>query len=152
MNYTSTFVCNGFSLALWSRLTGWSAKTYEKWSFLGIFSRLSSFPQVFGQVKEWFILELLEMMKAPHVVACSIIFMFLWSRLKGRSAQTYKKWSFFSIFSCLDPFSQGFDQVKKYLMLEIQKIIRLSPAVASLICFYFVLRSKLRSVQSFEKW
>ena len=77
MSYTSTFVRSGFHLALWSRLTRWSAKTNEKLSFSCIFSRLGSFPHVFGQLKEWFLLELLEMMKASHVVVCSIVFVWL---------------------------------------------------------------------------
>ena len=50
-----------------------SAQTSEKCSilsiFLSIFSRLRSFPKVFGQVKEWLILESHEMIRVPHVVA-----------------------------------------------------------------------------------
>ena len=38
------------------------------------FSRLGTFPQVFGQVKEWLILELQEMIKVPHEIACAIDF------------------------------------------------------------------------------
>ena len=41
-----------------------------KWSFFGVFSRLGPFLQVFGQVKEWLILKLDEMIRIPHVVAC----------------------------------------------------------------------------------
>ena len=38
--------------------------------FCSIFSRLDSFPQVFGQVKEWLMLDLHEIIRVPHVVAC----------------------------------------------------------------------------------
>ena len=41
-----------FYFVLWSEVSRTSAKTYEKWSFLGVFSRFGSFPQDFGQVKE----------------------------------------------------------------------------------------------------
>ena len=41
----------------------------------------------------------------------------------GRGVQSYEKRSFFSVFSRLDPFPQVFEQVKKCLVLELQKII-----------------------------
>ena len=50
------------------------AQTYEKWSFFSIFSRLASFPQVFGQVKECLTLKWHEMIKVLDVVACSMVF------------------------------------------------------------------------------
>lgn len=37
---TFSWMRDGFYFPLWSRLAGRSAKTYEKWSILGIFSRL----------------------------------------------------------------------------------------------------------------
>ena len=37
---------------------------------------------------------------------------FLGSRLAGKSVKSYKKWSFFSIFSPLGPFPQVFGQIK----------------------------------------
>ena len=43
-------------------------------NFFRVFSRLGLFPQVFLQLKEWFILELHEMIRVPHLVACPIIF------------------------------------------------------------------------------
>ena len=45
-------------------------KTYHFWCF----SRLGHFPQVFGQVKEWPILELPEMIKVSHAVTCPMDF------------------------------------------------------------------------------
>ena len=35
-----------------------------------IFSRFAPYPQVFGQVNEWLIVGLHEMIRVPHVVAC----------------------------------------------------------------------------------
>ena len=43
-------------------------------SFFSIISRLGSFPQVFGQVKEWSILKLNEIITVLDLVACPIIF------------------------------------------------------------------------------
>ena len=66
-----------FYLALRSRSARRSAKTYEKWSFLGVFSCLNHFPQFSGQVKEWFLLKLNEMIRISHVVECPIVFVLL---------------------------------------------------------------------------
>ena len=49
-----------------------------------------------------------------------------WSRLAGRSAETYENWLFFSIFNHLGAFPLIFGQVKDCLMLELHKIIRVS--------------------------
>ena len=43
-------------------------------NFFGIFSRLGPFPEVFGQVKEWLIFELHEMIKVPYAVSCPMDF------------------------------------------------------------------------------
>ena len=50
------------------------AQTYEKCSNFSIFSRLSSFPQVFGQAQEYSILKLHEMIRMSQIFACPIIF------------------------------------------------------------------------------
>ena len=67
-------------------------------------------------------------------------FYFVWRlRLAGRSAQSYEKWSFFSDFNRLGSFTQVFGQVKKSLMLELHKVIKVSHEVACpivLILFY----------------
>ena len=63
----------------------------------------------------------------------------LWSILAGTSAQNYEKWSFFSDFRRLGSFTQVFGQVKKSLMLELHKLIKVSHEVACpivLILFY----------------
>lgn len=69
-------MCDGFLFRFWSRLSRISNQIYEKWSFLGIFSRLGCFPPVYGKVKVWFISELHEIMKVPHVVAFPIVFLY----------------------------------------------------------------------------
>ena len=57
-----------------SRLAGKSAQIYDKLSFFSIFSRLCAFPQVFGQVNEWPIVEFQEMIIMSHLVARPIVF------------------------------------------------------------------------------
>ena len=42
---------------------------------------LSPFPHSFGQVKEWVILKLHEMIRVSHVVACPIVFVLLYNRV-----------------------------------------------------------------------
>ena len=45
-----------------------------KRSFFSTFSRVDPFPQVFRQVKDILMLQLHEMIKAPHVAVCPIVF------------------------------------------------------------------------------
>ena len=40
------------------------------------FCRLGPFPSVFGKVKEWLMLKSYEIIKAIHVVVCTIVFLF----------------------------------------------------------------------------
>ena len=77
-----------------------------------------------------------------------------WVKSAGRSVQIYEKWSIFSIFRCLGPFTQVFGQVNKWLMLELHKIITVSDVIACLnvFLFFFWMRLAGRSVQSYEKW
>ena len=56
---------------------GWQdlcAKTYEKCSTLSIFNCFRPFSQVFVEVKECIISEMLEMIKVLHVVVCPMLF------------------------------------------------------------------------------
>ena len=57
------------------------------------------------------------------------------SILAGRSAQTYEECSNLRIISLLGLFLQLLGQVKKWLILELHKMIRMSRAVAYLIIF-----------------
>ena len=111
-------------------------KTIKIESFFSVFSRLDSFPQVFGQVKGWLMLEFQKMRRVSHEVAFSIFFI-LWAKLAGRSVQNYEKWSFYSVVIRLSPFPQVFEQIKKWLTLQLHKIIRVSYLVAFPFFFFF---------------
>ena len=52
----------------------------KEWSFFSIFIPLGFYPQVFGQVKEWLIVELREIIRVPHIVACPMNFNLLCDR------------------------------------------------------------------------
>ena len=65
----------------------------------------------------------------------------LWSWPLVKSIQIYEKWYFFSIFSSLDPFPWVFRQVKEWLILELDKMIRVSNLVASIDFNLFYERS-----------
>ena len=72
-------------------------------------------------------------------IACSWVpncfYFVLWSILAGRSAQTYEKWSYFSIFSRFGLFLQIFEQVIGWPILELYKMIRVLHAVSCPIVF-----------------
>ena len=79
-----------------------SVQNYENSSFFGVFSRLGHFPQVFGQVKEWLILELHEMIKVPDAVACPVDFNLLCYRGgQQRGVLKLMKNDHFLIFSAI---------------------------------------------------
>ena len=127
-NYKSTScscVPSCFCLVWWSRLAGKSAPNYEKWTFFSIFSRFGSSPQVFGQVKEWLVLDL-------HKIR---FFFILWVRLAGRSVHSYEKWSFVNIVSRFCPFPQVFGHVNDWSILEVHEIIRVLHVVACSVVF-----------------
>ena len=63
-------------------LTGRSVPSYEKWSFFSVFSHLGPFPLVFGQGKEWLMLELHGTIQVPDAVLCPVVFNLL-DRLKS---------------------------------------------------------------------
>ena len=112
-------------------------------------SCLGPVPQVFGQVKEWLILKLHEMIRVSHVIACPIfiiiaiiiniiiiviiiIIIFGWPRFGWRSAsdQSYKNWSFFGVLSLLGNFQHVFGQLNDWLTLKVQGMIRESHVVS----------------------
>ena len=98
-----TYSCmpNCFYFVLWAKLPGRSVQNYEKWSFFSVFSRLGSFSWVFGQVKEWPILELYETIRVPHIVACPIVFLLFYERSwQGRVFKFMKNNNFY----CFLPF------------------------------------------------
>lgn len=91
-----------FYFVLWPWLAGRSAKAYEKYSILTIFSSLGPFLLKFGQVMKWFKLELHEIIRIWYVMACPMVFVLscgrVWSRSAGKGAQTCESWLFFSNF------------------------------------------------------
>ena len=148
MNYTSTFVRSGFHLALWSRLTRWSAKTNEKWSFSGIFSRL---PHVFGQVKEWFLLELLEMMKASHLVACSIVFVWLCNLGGMGECSKLREMVNFKNFLSFEFCSRVFGHFKVWVTLKSAIVINLVLLMWSPIIFMSIILASKKQCFSLSK-
>ena len=81
--------------------------------FLVFLAVLVLFPQVCGQVKEQLLLELHEMIRVSHAVACPMGFNLFCDRGQQGGVQIYKKLSFSGIFSRLSSFSQDFGQVKE---------------------------------------
>ena len=152
MSVTCSCVPDSFYFVSQAKLAWRDVQNYKNWSFFSVFSRLDSFPQVFGQVKGWLMLEFQKMRRVSHEVAFSIFFI-LWAKLAGRSVQNYEKWSFYSVVIRLSPFPQVFEQIKKWLTLQLHKIIRVSYLVAFPFFFFLVLwvRYGVRSVQSYEK-
>ena len=55
------------------------------------FSCLVPFPQIFGQVKEWLMIELHKIIRMSHVVACPIVFALIYERgCQGRVFKVIK--------------------------------------------------------------
>ena len=73
---TCSCVPNCFYFGLWAELAEMNSQSYKKWSFFSVFMGLSTFPQVFGQVKEWLFLELHKIIRVSHVGTCPIAFLF----------------------------------------------------------------------------
>ena len=59
---------------LWDRSQQGGVFKHGKYSFFSIFSRLDPFLHVLGQMKEWLILHLYQMIRVPFLVACPIVF------------------------------------------------------------------------------
>ena len=96
-NVTFSFVPKWFYLILWARLAGRSVQIMKN-DYFSVFSRLGPFSQVFGQVKEWLMLELHKIIRVSYVVTWPFFFFFiLWMGFPGRSVHSYEKWSF-SVF------------------------------------------------------
>ena len=86
---------------------------YEEWSFFSICSCFGPFPQVFGKVKEQLLLELHEMIRAPHAVAFPMGFNLFCNRGQQEGVLKPTKNDHFQVFSRLSSFSQVFGQVKE---------------------------------------
>ena len=142
----------GFYLALGSRSAGRSF-TYEKWSFLGIFSCLNPFLQFFRQVKGWLLLKSLEMIRMSHVVECRLVFRFLCNLGWLERVLKLLKNAQLNILSRLGTFTKFLGRLRSGLD---QKLHEMMSVTCSCVynCFSFVLWGRLtgRSVQSYEKW
>lgn len=66
--------------------------------FFSISSRFGQFPEIFGQVKEWFMLELHGMIIVPHVVACLMDFNLFSDRVQQPGVLKPTKNDHFQIF------------------------------------------------------
>ena len=102
-----------FIVFLLAKLAGRSFESYEKWLFFGVSSRLGPFPQVFRQVKEWLILQLHEVIRVLHAVACQVVFILSYEQGWQGECSKLLKYIFFSVFSRLGFSSQVFEQVDK---------------------------------------
>ena len=69
------FSCSFFLIL--TKLAGRIVQSYEKWSFVSVFSILGFFPLVFRQ---WRVLESHEIIRVLHVVGCQIIFVLFYER------------------------------------------------------------------------
>ena len=96
-------------------------------------------------------LEFQKMRRVSHEVAFSIFFI-LWAKLAGRSVQNYEKWSFYSVVIRLSPFSQVFEQIKKWLTLQLHKIIRVSYLVVFPFFFFFSSMGEVWSEECSKLW
>ena len=63
----------------------------RKLVIFGILSRLGHFPQVFGQVKDWLVLQFNEMIKVPNAVAFPMDFNLLCYREVSREEYKNKR-------------------------------------------------------------
>ena len=100
------------------------------WHQFCIFTRFGLFPQFFWAGYGVSYIRIAWHNKSDTCTCVpSCFYLVLWSRYSGRSAQIYKKWSFFHSFTRLCPLPQVLGQVKEWPMLKLYKIIRVSHQV-----------------------
>ena len=76
-------------------------------------------------------LQLHNLMKLSHVVACPIVFILFYDQSWQGGVFKFMKIDYFSsVFSALGHFSQVFGKVKEWLILELHEMIRVLHAVA----------------------
>ena len=120
-----------FYFVLWAKLVGKSVESYEKWWFFSVFNRLDHFAQVFRQVKECLILQLHEMIRVLHEVACPIVFILFYDPYWQEGVfKLMKNYHIFSIFSRFCPFPQVFGKVNDWSILAVHEMIRVLHMVA----------------------
>lgn len=117
----------------YTRFAQWCSNLWKS-SHFSACSRLGLFLQVFGQVNEWVILKLYEMIGVQHIFTCPVVFSLLcdlsWSRgvLKPIS----------STLSRLGPFPQVFEHVKDWPILGLHEMIKVPHTFAFSIVFSFL--------------
>ena len=153
---SATFTCvgNHFCFVWWSRLTERSAKTYEKWSFFSICSRLGHFPQFFGQIKEWLMLELKKMIRVSYAAVGPIVFsLFGNSDWKG-GVLKFMKHDHFVVLSAAWFLPHNFWGRLKVACIRTAENDKSVTYGCSPNCFYFILWARLagRGVQIYGKW
>ena len=123
--------CPIFYFVLWAKLVEKSVESYEKWWFFSVFNHLDHFAQVFRQVKECLILQLHEMIRVLHEVACPIVFILFYDPYwQGGVFKLMKNYHIFSIFSRFCPFPQVFGKVNDWSILAVHEMIRVLHMVA----------------------
>ena len=147
-------VCDCFHFALWSRLARTIAKIFQKWWFLGIFSRLGYFAPVFGQVEEWFILELLKMIKTRHVVAYPMVFLSFVIEVAMKVASTYELQILFKHFWPLWSVSPGIwaDPSADHALFNKSQQSMFYIFVPNTFSFLFGSKTSLKIAETWEKW
>ena len=95
---------------LWTRLArrSVSVQSYENWSFFCVFSRFCPFLQVFGQINDWSILEVHEVIRVLHMVACANDFFFYSRDWPGKMFKVMKNDNFLNVFISFGLFFQVF--------------------------------------------
>ena len=119
-NKSATYmsVLNCFYFGFWQRLPARSVQTYKKRIFFSVFSCLHHFANVFRQVKECLILQLHEIIKVIHEVACLIVFMLIYDWYwQVIGLKRMKNDHIFSIFSRFCPFP--FPKLLGRLMIDL---------------------------------
>ena len=118
-------------------MVGSSVESYEKCLFFSVLSRLGPFLQGFGQVNEWPILEVYEMIRVLHLVALPIVFILFYGRYWQVGVFKVMRKVFYSVFNRLDLFAQVFRPVNLCRILLLYEMIRVLHAV--LCPFIFIL-------------
>ena len=88
----------------WNNIARQACSKLWKKIFYSVFSRLDHFPQVFRQVKECIVLQLHEMVRVLHMVACANVFFFFFfygRDWQGRMLRFMKNDNFLNIFISL---------------------------------------------------
>ena len=103
--------------------------------YFSVIRRLDPFPRVFRQLKECLTLQLHEMIRVLHEVACPIVCVLCCDRYWQIGLLKLMKNYHIFIFSRFCPFPQVLGQVNEWPILQLHAMIRLLHAVACPILF-----------------